>query len=65
MASLDEVLEARVPLGMLGVEVLPWRLRGHLEVRDPEGVPIERFPGNGELEIELLSALEAAMNRGV
>jgi len=65
IAVMGEVLEARVPLERLGVHELPARVRGHLEIVDAAGAPLERFPGMGDLELELLSGLDAAMNRGV
>ncbi|MCC6623486.1 MAG: hypothetical protein IT385_19655 [Deltaproteobacteria bacterium] len=65
VAVMGEVFEARVPLELLGVHELPARVRGHLEIVDANGAPLERFPGMGDLELELLSGLEAALNRGV
>lgn len=64
-AALDEVLEARVPLAVLGAPPLPARLRGHIEILSEDGAALERFPGSGDLELELISSLQAAMNRGV
>jgi len=65
-AALGEVLEIRIPLETLGIGALPVRLRGHLDLTAPGGeVVLERFPGAGDLELELVSALDAALNIGV
>ncbi|MBL8788350.1 MAG: glycoside hydrolase [Deltaproteobacteria bacterium] len=65
-AALGEVLEIRIPLESLAIGALPVRLRGHLDLMAPGGdVVLERFPGNGDLELELVSALDAALNIGV
>lgn len=64
-AVCDEVLEVRVPLAALGVTSLPARVRGNITLIAGSGEALERFPGMGELELELLSALDSALNVGV
>lgn len=69
VAACGEVLEARIPLSVLGVTALPGRVRGRIELStngDASSLrAIERFPGTGELELDLISALDAALNVGV
>lgn len=80
-SALGEVLDASLPLAALspcadsqevraptGAPALPLRLYGVLtlsEIRDGLARPLERFPGTGELELELISPLDAALNTGV
>lgn len=77
-SALGEVLEATLPLRTLAPDAasspetarltLPVRLYGVLtlsEQVDGEQRPLERFPGTGELELELLSPLDAALDTGV
>lgn len=64
-SACDEVLEARVPLSALGLERLPGHIRGHIALLTEDGDPLERFPGMGDLELELLSAVDSALNVGV
>jgi hypothetical protein len=44
---------------------LPARVRGHITLSSSSGDPLERFPGTGDLELELLSAVDSALNVGV
>lgn len=64
-AACGQVLEARIPLSALGVLTLPARVRGNIALISTSGEALERFPGIGELELELLSALDSALNVGV
>ncbi len=64
-AACKQVFEVRIPLEILGSPRLPSTLLGSLDVSDPDGQPIERFPGTGDLELELLSRLDDALNHGV
>jgi len=64
-AACAEVLEVRIPLRLLGIDALPGRLRGHLTLLASTGEALERFPGMGDLELDLLSALDSALNLGV
>jgi hypothetical protein len=65
VSACDDVLEARIPLARLGVTGLPARVRGHITLSSSSGDPLERFPGTGDLELELLSAVVSALNVGV
>lgn len=65
VAALATVLEARIPLAAVFVTELPGRVVGALELRNPAGDTIERFPSAGRLELALISAAEAALDRGV
>jgi alpha-amylase/alpha-mannosidase (GH57 family) len=64
-AACDSVFEARIPLALLGSPKLPSTLVGSLDLSDADGQPLERFPGTGDLELELLSRLDDALNLGV
>jgi alpha-amylase/alpha-mannosidase (GH57 family) len=80
-SACEDVLEVRIPLRLLTSTPLPYRLYGILTLielvrpsgdaradasdRSDEERPLERFPGTGELEFELLSPLDAALNTGV
>jgi len=64
-AACGAVLEVGIPLGALAITSLPARLRGNIALIAASGEALERFPGMGELELELLSALDSALNLGV
>ncbi len=64
-AALGTVLEARIPLATAFIHALPGRVTGTLELRNAIGDTIERFPGTGRLELALISAADAALDRGV
>lgn len=64
-AACGDVLEVRVPLAALDVVTVPARVRGSIALLTATGEPLERFPGQGDLELELLSALDSALNLGV
>ena len=63
-AACADVLEVKVPLSPLGIS-LPGRLRGYITLSSKDGDALERFPGMGDLELELISALDSALNVGV
>lgn len=63
-SACGDVLEVKLPLSVINA-TLPTRLRGHITLSSKDGDPLERFPGMGDLELELISALDSALNVGV